>query len=581
MNENSKPTSTETPTEQSQNEKRKRGRRTDLPQVLDGATDFHTDRGTFNPLWLITTLKAHPEYWADLREATEDAASQYGRKRMPGHWALAYLAFVVSKQSDIQPWWAIAGHSIWKTAGFRERPSYDATRRRFAELEDYAAAFERCAAKMIRRAVKKSDGKVGRHIHIDGTEAETHARLEHVCPPWSPCRERRKTKKGWQPVLQNGEKVEYTKSGSQRRLSATEPTRNVRLDRQHVADAPEPEGEDKDKPLIGEADKLTEKNGSKIVKLGDCEYRLLDPTAGVRAYTRDGKLIRFWVGFLNHKAIDHYSGGSMAIHITSASVQEYRAYPELYAKVLRARGGQHPEAVIGDKGFSVREVYEHNTRRGVASVFPWRPSGSRTDRQAEDCQLHDPYGVPKCKHCRRATRFARFSAKGHSGPRLWVKCAAPEKPGCHQEQTVLCKRNWRMLLPLWRTSETYLVLRETHQKYERVHHHWRARYRVGSDDHALRPTRPGLPCQQLRANAALIAEWLMILWREGWLDGVKRHHGDVITGDGKKAVASVKQLRVDLGYEEPEPDVETETAAAAGEFAPHVGPVIDPADLPF
>jgi hypothetical protein len=50
-----------------------------------------------------------------------------------------------------------------------------------------------------------------------------------------------------------------------------------------------------------------------------------------------------------------------------------------------------------------------------------------------------------------------------------------------------------------------------------VHHHWRVRYAVGADDHMHRPNRKGLPCQQLRANAALLIKWMMIFWREGWI----------------------------------------------------------------
>ena len=67
-----------------------------------------------------------------------------------------------------------------------------------------------------------------------------------------------------------------------------------------------------------------------------------------------------------------------------------------------------------------------------------------------------------------------------------------------------------MLLPLWRTDPDYLALRNSHDRYERVHHHWRVRWRSGADDHSLRPKRRGRDCQQLRASAALLIEWLMI-----------------------------------------------------------------------
>jgi hypothetical protein len=68
-----------------------------------------------------------------------------------------------------------------------------------------------------------------------------------------------------------------------------------------------------------------------------------------------------------------------------------------------------------------------------------------------------------------------------------------------------------------RTDPTYLAVRHSHDRYERVHHHWRVRWRSGADDHSLRPKRRGRDCQQLRANAALLIEWLFICHRKRWL----------------------------------------------------------------
>ena len=76
---------------------------------------------------------------------------------------------------------------------------------------------------------------------------------------------------------------------------------------------------------------------------------------------------------------------------------------------------------------------------------------------------------------------------------------------------------------MWRTEPAYFALKETHTSYERVHQLWRSRYRVGAEDHSLRPKRHGVACQQLRANAALLIEWLRILWREGWLGSARRN----------------------------------------------------------
>lgn len=89
-------------------------------------------------------------------------------------------------------------------------------------------------------------------------------------------------------------------------------------------------------------------------------------------------------------------------------------------------------------------------------------------------------------------------------------CARRRDRRLEKRQTVRCANSWRMLLPLWRTDPDYLALRNSHDRYERVHHHWRVRWRSGADDHSLRPKRRGRDCQQLRASAALLIEWLMI-----------------------------------------------------------------------
>lgn len=504
------------------------------PEHLPGATDFSDDNDELNPLWVVTTAKAHPQFFSDLVRAT-DLNQRPGRKRMPGNWALAYLAYVVSDRPDVEPWWSKAGHSIWRHAGFRERPSKRATQVRFAELEEHADAFERCARKLIAHAVKASDGKVGQYVHVDGTEAEAHTRLVHLCAPGSPCR--RKT-------------FETTRGT---RTSASVPTSEAQRYRHGEAEQPEPEPiqltPEEPEPLtaIGEADEIRKTDQGVKVRVGACWYRLLDETAGVRAYTNEKGAKRFWVGYYNHKAVDHYTGAPLAVHVSSASVQEHHSYPMLYDKLTEATG-KHPDAIVADRGYSVSSVFEHNTTRGVASVMPWRrPNGSITDREQEDCERWDRHGVLRCKYCGGPTRKVRFNHNGRGGPRLWARCQAPRTADCHKEQTVYCRENWRLLLPLWRTDPTYLALRDSHDRYERVHQHWRARYRVASDHHMLRHKRRGLGCQQLRSNGALIAEWMMILWREGWLGSARRNKRKARRDQGGWKAAKFARDRIRAG----------------------------------
>jgi hypothetical protein len=472
----------------------------------------------------------------------------YGRKRGAGRFELAYLAFVFSRHPDVKPWWQSAGHSIWTASGFEQRPSYPLCHRRFVELEHPAvtAAMEDIAGALIKLAVKGSDGRVGLFWHVDSTEAETHARLQHACPTSKPC---------WK-----------TKGLAARRaagrLTAAAGTAAVRAERHVSAAAPEHEpyepGEDTE---IGDAEQIERKPGRLRVKVGGCWYDVLDPTAGIRAYIRDGVARRFWVGFYNAKAIDHFTGAPLAVRITSASTQEYYTYPELFRSAFQ-NSGQLPRAVVADRGYSVSEVFEHNTRLGVGSVMPWRAGRGRLTRALEDCDTHDRHGVVRCKHCGAPTRLVSFTRTAGEkrdgtkrGPRLYVQCLAPALAGCKTRQSVGCDVRWRMLLPLWRDSETYLALRHSHDRYERVHHHWRVRWRSGADDHSLRPKRRGLDNQQLRASTALMIEWLMICWREDWLPNSrplgKPKPERIINDDGSKHAESLRKLRSELGPDQP------------------------------
>lgn len=523
----------------------------DPPEWLKDATNFKTDADVFNGLWVIKTLRRYekpPHSLLDplhraVEQAAKEAGSGFGRPRGPGRFELAYLAFVFSRHPDVRPWWQQAGRSIWRSSGFSSRPSYPLCQRRFAELEHPAVieAMELVAMQLIQLAVTGSGGRVGRFLHIDATEAETHARLTHVCPRTSPCRRDRAP----------------GKYGGAGRVSARTVTPLVREERHREAAEPEPEPQDmRPDTEIGDAEKIDRSDGRLRVKVGGCWYAVLDSTAGIRAYTRGTRVKRFWVGFFNAKAVDHFTGAPVAVRITSASTQEFLTYPELFAAALH-NTGQLPRAIVADRGYSISAVYEHNTRLGVASVMPWRKRHFSQERADEDCETHDRHGVVRCKHCGAPTRMVSFTrtAGGNRGPRLYVQCLEPVTDGCATRQSIGCNVSWRMLLPLWRDTPTYLALRHSHDRYERVHHHWRVRWRSGADDHALRPKRRGRDNQQLRANAALLIEWLMICWREQWMPD-SRPRGKpspdrILVDDAEERADQLAFLRHDLGLDRP------------------------------
>jgi hypothetical protein len=522
----------------------------DLPQTLAGALDFGTSDHYMNQPWVIRTLRSFERKNGDhlltplyetVDRLAQPAGYNLGRTRMPGRFELAYLAFVFSKLGDVKPWWSRTQSSVWKLAGFKERPSYKLVQLRFSELEhpDVMAAMEQVASQLIQAAVAASGGQVGRFLHVDSTEAETHARLKHVCPADKACW---RDRDAWR---------------SDQRVSAQASSAYVRAERQLNAQAPE-EGVAPDTDTeIGEASRIERKEGSLLVKVGSCWYQVLDPTAGVRAYTRGGKLKRFWVGFYNAKAIDHYTGAPVAVRITSASTNEFITYPSLFQAAYENLGQRLPRAVVGDRGYSISYVFEHNTKLGVGSVFPWRQFRGDRPREKEDTDTHDRHGIVRCKYCGAPTRMLSFakSAGAGRGPRLYVQCSVPVTPDCKKRQSIACATSWRMLLPLWRDTPVYLALRYSHDRYERVHHHWRSRWLSGADDDSQRPKRRGLPNQQLRANAALLLEWLMICERERWLPGQrprgKPHPERILVDDGARFGKELREYRKDVGLDRP------------------------------
>jgi hypothetical protein len=74
--------------------------------------------------------------------------------------------------------------------------------------------------------------------------------------------------------------------------------------------------------------------------------------------------------------------------VVDASIQECVAYPDVMEAAI-SNLGDKPRAVVADRGFSTKGVFEWNTRRGIASVIPFRETPQRTGRQD-----HDAYDRP-------------------------------------------------------------------------------------------------------------------------------------------------------------------------------------------
>jgi hypothetical protein len=509
------------------------------PEELLGATDFRDDK-LRDASWLIELVK-QTGYVLELLEAAQASLDKgWGRRRDPGLWPLMLLAFSMSDSVDLRPWHDATTPELWRTAGFLGKPPYGTVYDRFVEMEQIWQQIEAAAGRLIQQG-KRHDPRVGQDLHIDSTEAETNAAVVHdyancdACPSW--VREQARTKQaaaeaaritanenraaGIQESPQESRKRRRERNRAIRRRPVGErPARASSEEAKTVRQAEntlpveevETVREDQVESLGVSADGVLRFRNRKTGHV----YRLADATAGVRAYqTADGDLKKYWPGFLNTKAVCHFVKAPTVVRVYAASRNEHDIYDEMLNASIAQMGGELPEAVVADRGFSHQKVFRRNTELGIASVIDWRAVNASDYRR--DHESHDRHGIKRCDHCGGPTKFVRFHTN-NGKPRLWVKCAGGvATPGCAKVQTISCSRDWKLLLPLWRTDVIYFELKTSHNAMEAVHGYWRSRYNVAPNCFKMRPKRTGVAWQQLRASAALLVEWMRICYRAGWL----------------------------------------------------------------
>jgi hypothetical protein len=505
------------------------------PDRLPGATDFSKHPDLCGSVNIVRLLKSQPWAWDALRDACE-LEIKYARKREPGHWELAAVAFVVSGHVDLRPWWLNTTDELWSECGFNARPSYPTVHRRMRELESVGDEFLNAAALIIQRC-RMHDSRVMAHVHFDWTEDETHAALVHDCRPNDPCKRR-----SWR----KSSRRRWGRNFGPRAPRAA--TSVARENREAWNEQDPTEAEQHARDAGPETTQRIAKG--KRVKVGGCWYRTRDEEAGVRAYTSNGTVKRFWHGYYSGKVIDHYTSGVIP-SVDSASTMECHLFPILYDRA-KAMAGRRPETAIGDKGLSVSSCFEHATTNDTAPVFPWRAFGAQ---QRHDHARFDRHGVKRCEHCGGMMYQTRFSAN-NGKPRLWFRCVFQLTPECAaSEQTIYCSEDWRTLIPLSRTNALYHELKESHQAYEGVHDYWRDRYRVAADTLANRPKVVSIGWHRLRANVACLVDWLRIAAKNDWLGSTRnalRRKGTRTKKDaGRKASASVAKTRARQGLYTP------------------------------
>jgi hypothetical protein len=520
----------------------------ELPERWVGATEFSEDPSFRDPVFLIRTVKQHPQILDPLVRVTT-LETRLGTKRMEGSWALIMLAFVVSDHVDIEPFLKSHRSSpIWREAGFGRVPSVGTAWNRLTELERVAPEFVEAANRLIRTAIRHRP-EIAQAVSVDGTGFETNARLEHCCPDPEKCRRAG----GRPPKFQTRATNELIK---ETRHSEAEESEEAVMQNQ-LSSEPVEEADDVPSELENASPPRRTRN-YRYFWLGSPGhrhlYRTLDPDAGARRYSTGRK--KTWLGGLFQPAVSLFVDAPVAINLIPANASEHQAWPELEAKTEQALG-RKPGAVIMDRAYSVRPVFEHNTRRGIATVSPWRvwrPGMTRADTDREGWDRH---GVPRCRHCGGPGVFEEsglgFYFDQQRNPRIRFRCQLGMTSDCAGTQSIACEEEWRLLVPLSRRSERYHALSQAGKSLEHVFRHWRDRYQVAGNSPDTRPRRPGIAWQELRASAALLVEWLYLSLRHGWL-GSHRHRNTnpVRTLSGRRRLANVLGARrrhgLDLPY---------------------------------
>lgn len=531
---------------------------------LPESTEFSGDPEIMDVVGFTRTIidleKTHPQLFGPLTKMlppTADtplkkgevaAPAKRGAPRMAGDWRMLYLAFVLSRDPAMMSFYnRYYSSGIFEVCGFEHIPCYSEFALRIKEVEGQSSALEQTANLFIRQA-RRHENRIGQIVLVDGTSWESDARLEHCCPDPKKC------KSLWEKQKQTGAAQEIQDASTDDPLA-------VEVDHHDRADdevAPTDGNKPKKKPKgkrppkylrraayervqderhkEAAGDELAEGElpESVVVPVDETGrfryyifkghlYRSRDPEAGLRRY--GGTRNEWWHGGYLMPAIDGFIGSPIAVSAFAADEQESDHYPEINDKVVEATGEQ-PLVWSFDRGIGISGVYEYNTRRGAATVAPWKKR--RGKKRCEDMRtdLYDEHGIPRCRYCGgegdidSAGMGLYFDHK--NDPRLRFRCVTPHRKECSKIQSIACDEEWSLLVPLSRKTELYYAVRKLHGRFENIFDHWRDRYCAAGKNASSRLKRLGVEPQLARSRAGLMLEWIRICLRHGWVGSWKK-----------------------------------------------------------
>lgn len=268
--------------------------------------------------------------------------------------------------------------------------------------------------------------------------------------------------------------------------------------------------------------------------------------------------------------VDGKYGAKLQGVIAPAGKQEFNLYFPLMRRTHQTVGSW-PDAATGDSGLCINKIFRFNTRRGIASVFPFRkPHAGIKTREYMRSERIDEHGIVRCDHCGGETEqesFQLLKSGKTTRPIFVVRCKLQLEEECKASQTVdpekllpattqYDKRSlsnaWRLLLPVPRTEERYHALKNSRKNMEHVFRHQRQRHRTIGADETGKLKRFGMGAHVLRCEVARLLEWFRLSIRFGWIGNEARPGKFVlIVRRGAKALASTNASRIRRGLQLP------------------------------
>jgi hypothetical protein len=550
----------------------RRRRRQSLNEVklwqLPESTEFSSDPEIMDVVGftraIIELEKSHPQLFGPLTEMLPEpsnapvkdgevpAPAKRGAPRMAGDWRMLYLAFVLSRDPAMMSFYnRYLSSGIFEACGFEHIPCYSEFALRIKEIEGQSGALEQTANLFIRQA-RRHEKRIGQIVLTDATSWESDARLEHCCPDPAKC------KALWEKQKKTGAAQEIQDASTEYNplddadAEAGETSGKAAPEKKGKKAKKKPKGKrpprylrrafyervqaERHKEAGGEELEDGELPDSVVVPVDETGrfryyafkghlYRSRDPEAGLRRY--DGARNEWWHGGYLMPAIDAFVGSPIAVTAFAADEQEYDHYPEINDKVVAAIGDQ-PLVWSLDRGTGISGVYEFNTRRGAATVAPWKKRRGKKNREDMRTDLYDEHGIPRCPYCGgegdvdSAGMGLYFDHK--NDPRLRFRCVTPHITECTKIHSIACSKEWSLLVPLSRKTELYYAVRRLHGRFESIFDHWRDRYCAAGKNASSRLKRLGVEPQLARAHAGLLLEWIRLCLRHGWVGSWKKRN---------------------------------------------------------